>query len=182
MGTHRFGFPTMFPACSFLMGNCINRPPPFGNVHLERRGKGLEGSREDSLFQSFRGGFSEGGEREGKFVSGLPGSMRHLITSGCLIRRSRELFFAWTVFVQVPLSEFPQKERHYMYNGQMELGLGNGRTCRSLVRRKRHASSAQWWFDRMRQVVDHVIEPAAAPRPEQLVFGGAHRQALGGGR
>ncbi|HWW00266.1 MAG TPA: hypothetical protein VNZ64_11265 [Candidatus Acidoferrum sp.] len=65
-----------------------------------------------------------------------------------------------------------------MYNGQMELGLGNGKPCPSVDRRQRRISRAQWWFQRMRQVVERVIEPQPEPRPEQLVFAGTHRQAL----
>jgi hypothetical protein len=69
-----------------------------------------------------------------------------------------------------------KKERHNMYNGQMELSLENGKLCPSLTRRQRRMSRAQWWFQRMRQVVDRVIDPPAAPRPEQMVFAGAHRK------
>ena len=90
----------------------------------------------------------------------------------------RNIFSTWTAFVQVPVPGSAQKERRHMYNGQMELSLSNGRPCPSLNRRQRRLSRAQWWFQRMRQVVDRVIEPAAPPRPEQLVFAGAHRQAL----
>jgi hypothetical protein len=67
-----------------------------------------------------------------------------------------------------------------MYNGQMELSLENGNSCPSLNRRQRRISRAQWWFQQMRQVVDRVMEPTAEPRPEQMVFAGAHRQVLVG--
>ena len=63
-----------------------------------------------------------------------------------------------------------------MYNGQMELSLENGKPCPSLTRRQRRMSRAQWWFQQMREMVDRVIEPVAPPRPEQMVFAGAHRQ------
>jgi hypothetical protein len=65
-----------------------------------------------------------------------------------------------------------------MYNGQMELSLQNANECRSLSRRQRRIPRAQWWFQRMRQVVERVIEPVPEPRPEQMVFAGAHRQAM----
>ena len=67
-----------------------------------------------------------------------------------------------------------------MYNGQMELSLENGKSCPSVTRRQRRMSRAEWWFQQMRQVVDRVIEPVTPPRPEQMVFAGAHRQVLVG--
>ena len=65
-----------------------------------------------------------------------------------------------------------------MYNGQMELSLQNAAGCRSLNRRQRRITRAQWWFQRMRQVVERAIEPLPEPRPEQMLFAGAHRQPL----
>ena len=57
-------------------------------------------------------------------------------------------------------------------NEQMELGIGKVRACPSTNRRQRRMSRANWWFDRMRQVVDKAIDwqPAPPPRPEQIWF------------
>ncbi len=59
-----------------------------------------------------------------------------------------------------------------MNDAQMELGLGNNRSCPSAVRRQRHVHRAQWWFRRMREVVDHACDwsPTPQPRPEQIWF------------
>ncbi len=52
---------------------------------------------------------------------------------------------------------------------QMELGLNNARLCASTQRRQRRLSRAAWWFEKMRQVVDHAIDRTVpAPRPEQV--------------
>jgi hypothetical protein len=70
-----------------------------------------------------------------------------------------------------------------MMNSQLELVFGQTQECRSVARRqraRRRTQRAQWWFNRMREAVDRALDrvPAAAPRPEQLVFEGAHRLAL----
>jgi len=59
-----------------------------------------------------------------------------------------------------------------MTNQQMELGFGKVRVCPSANRRQRRMSRANWWFERMRQVVDHAMDwrPAPAARPEQIWF------------
>ena len=59
-----------------------------------------------------------------------------------------------------------------MMNEQMELGLGKGRVCPSVNRRQRRLSRANWWFERMRRVVDEVFDwqPVPPPRPEQTWF------------
>ena len=59
-----------------------------------------------------------------------------------------------------------------MTNQQMELGIGNGRVCPSVSRRERRLNRANWWFQRMRQVVDRAFDwrPAPPPRPEQIWF------------
>lgn len=64
-----------------------------------------------------------------------------------------------------------------MFNGQMELGFRNEKTCRSRRRREVRRARANWWFERMRQVVDQAIDrrPLPMPRPEQMVFVGTHR-------
>lgn len=65
-----------------------------------------------------------------------------------------------------------------MFNGQLELGLENGIRCASVRRRQRRLGGAQWWFQRMRQVVEHAVErnPLPPPAPEQMVLAGTHRQ------
>lgn len=65
-----------------------------------------------------------------------------------------------------------------MYNAQLEMSFGGNARCMSPRQRRR--SHAQWWFRRMRQIVDRAIEwsPAMPPRPEQIWFQGAHREPL----
>jgi hypothetical protein len=57
-------------------------------------------------------------------------------------------------------------------NQQMELVFGNVRSCASVNRYRRRLSRANWWFERMRRVVDHALDwqPAPPPRPEQIWF------------
>jgi hypothetical protein len=53
---------------------------------------------------------------------------------------------------------------------QMELGLGSrGVRRKSAERRQNRLQRAQWWFKRMRQVVNDAMDWSAAPagRPEQ---------------
>ena len=59
-----------------------------------------------------------------------------------------------------------------MTNEQMELGIGTVRGCPSLNRPRRRLSRANWWFERMRHVVDRAFDwqPAPPPRPEQIWF------------
>ena len=66
-----------------------------------------------------------------------------------------------------------------MLNGQLELTL-NPRGSAANRRRRQRLSRAQWWFERMRQVVELAVDrnPLPPPRPEQMVFPGAHRQPL----
>ncbi len=67
-----------------------------------------------------------------------------------------------------------------MFNGQLELTLESGNRCVSSLRRQRRLTRAQWWFERMRQVVALAVDrQLPAPRPEQMVFAGTHRQPLG---
>ncbi len=44
--------------------------------------------------------------------------------------------------------------------------------------RQRRRTRAQWWFQRMRQIVDRACDWSAAqpPRPEQIWFPNTHRQ------
>jgi hypothetical protein len=55
---------------------------------------------------------------------------------------------------------------------QMELGLGRNRHCASANRRQRRVSRANWWFQRMRRVVDQAFDwqPVPPARPEQIWF------------
>jgi len=59
-----------------------------------------------------------------------------------------------------------------MMTEQMEFGLNGPRHCASANRRQRRLSRANWWFQRMRDVVDKAIDwkPAPPPRPEQTWF------------
>lgn len=58
-----------------------------------------------------------------------------------------------------------------MTNAQLELSFES--RCARLAPSAAHSPafrSAQWWFRRMRQIVDCALdwEPAPAPRPEQI--------------
>ena len=57
-------------------------------------------------------------------------------------------------------------------NEQMELVLGKNKACKSPRRPQRRLSRANWWFDRMREVVDKATDwkPAPPARPEQIYF------------
>jgi len=60
-----------------------------------------------------------------------------------------------------------------MNNAQLELGFGNRRARRSSsVNRRPSIHNPQWWFQRMRQIVDCALDWQAAPqpRPEQILF------------
>jgi len=65
-----------------------------------------------------------------------------------------------------------------MITGQLELGFGSERVNRPATPRQRRLGRAQWWFERMRQVVDRAIDWPAAPvaRPEQTWLPGSYRQ------
>jgi hypothetical protein len=58
-----------------------------------------------------------------------------------------------------------------MTNAQLELSFG-ARSLRSTPTTTRRASirNPQWWFQRMRQIVDRALDwkPAPPPRPEQI--------------
>jgi hypothetical protein len=57
-----------------------------------------------------------------------------------------------------------------MFDGQMEMSFGQGNRLGSCRQRKQ--SRAQWWFQRMRQIVDRATDwqPAPPPRPVQIWF------------
>jgi hypothetical protein len=59
-----------------------------------------------------------------------------------------------------------------MTNQQLEISFENLQAGRSANRRQRRLSRANWWFERMRQVVDSALDwqPAPPPRPEQIWF------------
>jgi hypothetical protein len=64
---------------------------------------------------------------------------------------------------------------------QLELAF-SGHACRSMTTRQRRLGRANWWFQRMRQIVDCACDwqPVPLPRPEQIWFPEARRQLLGG--
>jgi len=65
-----------------------------------------------------------------------------------------------------------------MTNAQMELSFANGRHAPApLNRRQRRLSRANWWFGRMREVVDRAFDwqSAPLPRPEQIYFSDEQR-------
>ena len=59
-----------------------------------------------------------------------------------------------------------------MMTEQMELSLEKPSVCRSIGRRQRRLSRANWWFDRMRAAVDRAFDwkPVPPARPEQIWF------------
>jgi hypothetical protein len=66
-----------------------------------------------------------------------------------------------------------------MFDGQMELSFGNVGGCGP--RHQRRLGRAQWWFQRMRQVVDRAMDwqPLPPPRPQQTWLPGTYRQPGG---
>jgi len=60
---------------------------------------------------------------------------------------------------------------------QLELALAEGLAAQLVASRPRRQSRASWWFQRMRQIVDHACDwqPVLVPRPEQIWFPNAHR-------
>jgi hypothetical protein len=61
---------------------------------------------------------------------------------------------------------------------QLELGLNNGHTRILGRRRESRVARGQWWFARMREVVENAIDwrADAQPRPEQIWMPGANRE------
>jgi len=59
-----------------------------------------------------------------------------------------------------------------MFDAQMEMSFGEA--VRFGTRRQRRLTRAQWWFQRMRQVVERTTDwqPAPAFRPEQIWLAG----------
>ena len=60
---------------------------------------------------------------------------------------------------------------------QLEFALAEGLAAQLVGPRPRRQSRASWWFQRMRQIVDHACDwqPAGVPRPEQIWFPNTHR-------
>jgi hypothetical protein len=62
-----------------------------------------------------------------------------------------------------------------MTNAQLELSFGALRVHPMLTNTRRPSiRNPQWWFQRMRQIVDRALDwqPAPPPRPEQIDFPG----------
>ena len=57
---------------------------------------------------------------------------------------------------------------------QLELSFGGG--CPPEARRPARQRRANWWFQRMRQIVDRAREWQPAPPPEQIWFPNARRE------
>ena len=58
-------------------------------------------------------------------------------------------------------------------NAQLELSFGMLRVRPTLTNSRRSSiRNPQWWFQRMRQIVDRALDwhPAPPPRPEQISF------------
>ena len=57
-----------------------------------------------------------------------------------------------------------------MLDAQLEMSFGQAE--RFYSRNQRRLSRAQWWFERMRQIVERAADwrPAPPPRPEQIWF------------
>jgi hypothetical protein len=54
---------------------------------------------------------------------------------------------------------------------QMELGLSRARISADIVRRQQRHSRARWWFNRMRDVVDHAMDwSASSPKRSEQIF------------
>ena len=66
-----------------------------------------------------------------------------------------------------------------MTNAQLELSFGavRGRSMPTTNRRP-SIHNPQWWFQRMRQIVDRALDwqPVPPPRPEQIDFPGSDFQ------
>lgn len=75
-----------------------------------------------------------------------------------------------------PAYDSAQKKGYCMYDAQLEMSFGTA--GRQPTRRQRRLNRAQWWFQRMRQMVDRAVDWQAAPlpRPEQIWLPGTSRQ------
>jgi len=61
---------------------------------------------------------------------------------------------------------------------QLELGFNGLPPRASAAGREGHIARANWWFARMRNIVEHAMDwsAAAQPRPEQIWMPGARRE------
>ena len=60
-------------------------------------------------------------------------------------------------------------------NEQMELGFNGAKLCVKPTGRHGRIARAGWWFQQMRDIVSHAVEPGE-PRPEQIWIPGATRE------
>jgi len=60
---------------------------------------------------------------------------------------------------------------------QLELAFAAAAAWPAADNRSRRLTRANWWFQRMRQIVDRATDwqPALPPRPEQICFPNTHR-------
>ena len=100
------------------------------------------------------------------------------------VRRSRSVAYptkaALSVLIRIrrnlsnpPCDSGRKDQTLAMNNAQLELSFGNRRARRSSsVNRRPSIHNPQWWFQRMRQIVDCALDwqPAPQPRPEQILF------------
>jgi hypothetical protein len=63
-------------------------------------------------------------------------------------------------------------------DGQLELGFNGIKPRASANRREGRIARANWWFGRMRAVVERAMDwpEAGQPRPEQIWIPGANRE------
>ena len=61
---------------------------------------------------------------------------------------------------------------------QLEMAFVGTPACSTPRGRRQRLNRANWWFQRMRQIVDRACDwqPAPQPRPEQTWLPGAYRQ------
>ena len=77
-----------------------------------------------------------------------------------------------------PCYDFKKNDQN-MNTAQLEFSLTNARPLPGHAPRQRRLSRANWWFKRMRQIVDRACDwqPAPPARPEQIWFATDHPQA-----
>ena len=64
------------------------------------------------------------------------------------------------------------------FQGQLEMAFAGSPSCSTPRGRRERLNRANWWFQRMRQIVDLACEwqPVPEPRPEQTWLPGTYRQ------
>lgn len=78
-----------------------------------------------------------------------------------------------------PLCKNVVKRKHIMTtNQQLELGFNGVQTRADGSRREGSIARANWWFNRMRDIVGNAMDwsAVAEPRPEQIWMPGANRE------